>query len=63
MLQGKKKMILTKVKLRTSEARTQKHEWESSCTSVTLFFLMHAQKWPPFLPETKHMKNLSQNIR
>ena len=32
-------MIMTSVKLRTSEASTQKHEWESSCSSRAAYFI------------------------
>ena len=43
MIEGRKRMILTSVKLRTSGATAQKHEWESSSSfRVAYFIFTHA---------------------
>ena len=65
MLHRRKRMILTSVKLCTSEARAQKHEWESSSFSrVAYSIFSHAcTEIATFLAKTKQTKNVSQNIR
>ena len=74
MLQGRKRMILTSIKLRLRFARVQFHTHQIHPLPLvwhTLFFLMHAQKWPlfylkrgkkiPFLGTRE--KNVSPKIR
>ena len=66
-------MILTSVKLCTSEAEAQNHEWESSCSfRVAYFIFSHAcTEMATLLPKTReenslfgvHTKNVSQKIR
>ena len=55
MLQRRKRMIMTSVKLRTIGAKAQKHECESSCSSHVVYFIFsHAcTEITTFLPKTR----------